>query len=411
MSNNPSHHTESPSQLTPPSRQAPPSQLNQLRLQAPPRIDPARRPHETIDLSSGPKKPVGGWTMWLTGLFFGLLGLAAIGVFVVLPDWVQNRQSAAELTEPEPAAAAIEAVSAEAAPTETLSPAAPPPTVPAPAGLLDDRPDPAQADDTSVVATTSPKSSAQPRRSAPRPAKRTSNTTIDPEFQAAMTQGLAALDQKDYAAARDAFSRAAALRPSASQSADGLARATQGLRLENIKTLRQQASDREAQEDWHAAAEQYRAVLAIDPTVQFAQDGHDRSRRRAELSDRLQNHITQPARLSSEAVLAEAKTLLDEARETEPSGAKLQRQFSQLGRLVESFSTPVQATFESDNLTEVVVYKVGRLGAFDRRTLDLRPGTYTVVGSRRGYRDVRQRLEIAPGVQPQPVAIRCEEKI
>ncbi len=64
-----------------------------------------------------------------------------------------------------------------------------------------------------------------------------------------------------------------------------------------------------------------------------------------------------------------------------------------------------------DQLTEVVVYKVGRLGTFERRDLDLRPGSYTVVGSRRGYRDVRRQLVIQPGVAPEPVAIRCQERI
>ena len=58
-----------------------------------------------------------------------------------------------------------------------------------------------------------------------------------------------------------------------------------------------------------------------------------------------------------------------------------------------------------------MVYKVGRLGTFTERALDLHPGTYTVVGTRRGYRDVRRQLVIEPGQKPAPLEVRCEEKI
>jgi len=46
----------------------------------------------------------------------------------------------------------------------------------------------------------------------------------------------------------------------------------------------------------------------------------------------------------------------------------------------------------SDNLTEVSVYRVGRLGRFTAQELLLRPGRYTVVGTREGYKDVRQEV-------------------
>ncbi len=362
--------------------------------------------------------------MWLTGLLFGLLAIAAIAVFAVLPDWVQSRQLAttAKPVQAEPApmdsmivepdwdqaapthTATIESASTKPTPTE---PALAEPVLTEPAATLPPE-EAASTADISTAEARSPRESVPTPRQASRPAAKQS---LDPEFQRAMTEGLAALDRQDYAAARDAFSRATNQQPTAPQSIDGLARAEQGLRLQNIETLRQEAIDLESREDWHAATERYRAVLAIDSTVKFAQDGHDRSHQRAELSDRLQSHIENPARLSSEAVLAEAKAQLDHATSINPAGPRLRRQMTELSTLVTGFSTPVQATFESDNLTDVVIYKVGRLGAFDRRTLDLRPGTYTVVGSRRGYRDVRQRLEITPGVAPQPLAIRCEEKI
>ena len=65
----------------------------------------------------------------------------------------------------------------------------------------------------------------------------------------------------------------------------------------------------------------------------------------------------------------------------------------------------------SDNVTDVFVYKVGRLGNFMRREISLRPGTYVVVGTRSGYRDVRLEFRVAPEIDMEPVIIQCEEPI
>ena len=54
---------------------------------------------------------------------------------------------------------------------------------------------------------------------------------------------------------------------------------------------------------------------------------------------------------------------------------------------------------------------MGQLGTFARKVLELRPGTYTVVGKRRGYRDVRRQLVVEPEGSPPPLVVRCEEEI
>jgi hypothetical protein len=43
--------------------------------------------------------------------------------------------------------------------------------------------------------------------------------------------------------------------------------------------------------------------------------------------------------------------------------------------------------------------------------LSLRPGTYTVVGTRDGYQDVRKQFTIKSGQKPARIAIQCEVKI
>jgi hypothetical protein len=89
----------------------------------------------------------------------------------------------------------------------------------------------------------------------------------------------------------------------------------------------------------------------------------------------------------------------------------LTRQVETVERLVAAAETPLRVALASDNVTDVTIYRVGRLGSFERKDVDLLPGRYTVVGVRPGYRDVRREITLLPGRDAPAVAIRCEEPI
>ena len=54
---------------------------------------------------------------------------------------------------------------------------------------------------------------------------------------------------------------------------------------------------------------------------------------------------------------------------------------------------------------------MGNLGSFTAKQMDLKPGKYTLVGTRQGYRDVRQEFTIEPGKKAPTIIVQCEEKI
>ncbi len=152
------------------------------------------------------------------------------------------------------------------------------------------------------------------------------------------------------------------------------------------------------------------AVLKIDPAIQFAVRGKRLSQERVMLEKRLNFYLERPSVLESDRHLQNATSLLEEVRKIEPKGTRLTSQIERLDQLVSTAKTPVRVTLESDNLTQVAVYKVGRLGRFTARDLDLRPGTYTVVGTRNGYKDVRQQIVVKPG-EEMHVTVVCKERI
>ena len=143
----------------------------------------------------------------------------------------------------------------------------------------------------------------------------------------------------------------------------------------------------------------------------FAQAGNRIATERADLDARLQGFLENPERMYSEPVQAAAQRALAQAAAIPDPGPRLRQQVGAVEKLLADAARPVRVVLESDNLTEIVLYKVGRLGAFERFQLELRPGTYTVVGTRKGFRDVRQQFTVRPGEPAGPYMVRCEEPI
>jgi len=84
---------------------------------------------------------------------------------------------------------------------------------------------------------------------------------------------------------------------------------------------------------------------------------------------------------------------------------------TELEALLQKANTPIAVTLRSDMETEVTLRKVARLGRFQQQELTLRPGTYTAVGTRNGYRDVRRTFIVSHDNAPPAVFIACTERI
>jgi tetratricopeptide (TPR) repeat protein len=240
---------------------------------------------------------------------------------------------------------------------------------------------------------------------------RVETAIVNRRYTSAMSEGYSALSEGRFDTAIAAFERAAGIRPGAPEPAEGVARAREDKRVAALADARLRAETLEAGENWREAASVYRSILGDDASVAFAQSGSRRASARADLDARLQGFLENPQRMFSEQVQAAARGALAEASAVQKPGPRLRRQVAETEKLLADAIRPVRVTLESDNLTEIVLYKVGRLGTFDRFQLELRPGTYTVVGTRKGFRDVRQQFTVRPGESAGPFTVRCEEPI
>ena len=230
-------------------------------------------------------------------------------------------------------------------------------------------------------------------------------------FASAMARGFAALGNNDSRGARDAFEAAGRIRPNSPEVADALRQAEQSDRTRSIAGSLEVAGAAESSERWGDALKAYKDILNLDPTVVAAKEGVTRVQPRAELNEQLEIYLTQPERLFSSPVRAAARQTLERAGAVANPGPVLTQQTAKLRDWLAKADVPVQVALQSDNLTHVTVFRVGALGAFEQRSLELAPGEYTVVGTRPGYRDVRREIMVVPGTPMPPVVIRCEDKI
>ncbi|WP_371373042.1 tetratricopeptide repeat protein [Thalassotalea aquiviva] len=233
----------------------------------------------------------------------------------------------------------------------------------------------------------------------------------DKAYSKAMSEGFRLLSQNQHAKAIAAFNTAQKIKPQQSDPAQAIAQARNRNKVSFIDFNLNQASEHENQERWQQALEHYQNILAKDDTIVAAKIGKIRTSARAKLDQELSQIIANPNRLTDESVFNHANVMYQEAQKIAQPGVKLTRQLNEINTLFAALKVPVALKIESDNKTQVRLYRVGHLGNFASKELTLEPGDYTLVGSRDGYRDVRKNITLMPKSQGNRVVIACVDKV
>jgi eukaryotic-like serine/threonine-protein kinase len=234
------------------------------------------------------------------------------------------------------------------------------------------------------------------------------------DYARAAGEGFAALGAGRLDEARADFERARTLRPDGPEAAEGLKRvdAASGAAAAHAHAApRGQAADLESQERWSEAASAYNTLLQHDGSLSYAQEGKSRAEARAQLDDSLRALLAHPEQLSSAEGRDRAATLLQAAEEEPAPGPVLRGQIAQLVSLVPALDRPVHLQLQSDSYTQVSIPNVGSFGSFARRDIELKPGHYTVYGTRDGYHDAQRDIIVRPGDPPQTITISCDQAL
>lgn len=241
--------------------------------------------------------------------------------------------------------------------------------------------------------------------------KRVDEKVQDLSFQDAMSRAITALDNGQIPVADKALEEAARLRPDDPSMVSARLRSKEMYKVQQLKSLQVKAEKLISEEDWEGVVSTYRTAIQIDDMVGFATIGLPEAEKRVQLDKLLKSIIGRPDRLQDDGPLREANQILKSAQRVENPGIILQSQIQTLSELVNNASTIVEVVFRSNSATEVEIYHVGRFRPFIERPIALKPGTYTVVGRRPGYKDVRLSITITADMKMPVFVIRCEEPI
>lgn len=228
-------------------------------------------------------------------------------------------------------------------------------------------------------------------------------------LSAQLSAGFAALGQRDFEAATHAFERALALDSGNSSALSGLQQVADRSVLARIDRLKAEATAHADAERWNEATAAYRNILALDANIGFAKAELEQARVQQQALAALAAIKADAEQLSADARYREALAALAQAKTLSRQGPILAAAIREADALLRYHGKPVAVVLRSDDATEVLLSNVGVLGHFSEKRLELRPGTYQLLGSRDGCRDVRTRIVVKPDMAP--IDIRCREAL
>ena len=229
------------------------------------------------------------------------------------------------------------------------------------------------------------------------------------DLQALLSEGFAALSAGRFDAARGAFNNALTVDPDNDMALGGLQQVAQENDLAIIRKYQAAGNAALGQEQWQAAQKSFRAILDMDNNIQFAKDGLSAAKEHQRIQTILTKISEQPQRLSTQSLFVEAQSIIAGADDLAHRGQTLNELITRGQRLLVLYKDPVDVTFLSDNATDIIVSNVGRLGRFETKILNLRPGQYTIRGSQSGCKDIYLSIEVIPGIDP--VDVSCTERL
>ena len=231
------------------------------------------------------------------------------------------------------------------------------------------------------------------------------------EFTKLINQGYSSLKLRQYGDARTAFKAAQKLLPNSDKPKQGLASIAQAIRNEKVSALAAEAQYFETDQDWDNAAKSYQQILTLSPNYKPALQGLERSNQHKEILIKLDKYINNKLRLGTEQVAREAEQFVQKIALVSNLGSRIEQRTVELKKLLRLAKQPISITLQSDNQTDIAIFKVGRFGKFEQRKVELKTGKYTIVGSRAGFRDVRKVITVTAEMSSKTIIVHCDEPI
>lgn len=234
---------------------------------------------------------------------------------------------------------------------------------------------------------------------------------IEERYEQIIVTGLNAYNQKKLISLEQAKDQAKALFPLRPQ--------TRNLE-EKVIDLKQQfafarflkAASQAIQEDrWQDANTAFQNAAALDAQHKEVQDGLDLSRTILGHHDKIAGYLKRADRLSNKTVLKDAQRAIQDAELYGAVSPLLKTQIQRLEKEIEDRNRLVEIIIISDNLTDIQVRGVGKIGKKQQYRIELKPGHYVFEGRREGYKVKSVPVTITTTDKSLEVKVIADERI
>ena len=231
------------------------------------------------------------------------------------------------------------------------------------------------------------------------------------QFQLSLSEGYALMKEQKFEEAEVSFRKSLSIVPDSKEGQQAIEELEIQRRIVLTKSLKYKALIAEVNEEWNNAESYYETILSLDPNIQEVKDSLLRVRQRIKLINQMISFIAKAEQLNDDKLFSQAQETLKQAEAILNKGPELIEQVSKMQQVLKVASIPLQVTLISDQKTNVVIYKKGDFGLFERQSVLLKPGIYTAKGMRIGYRDTTLRFKVDPNQSEQSFTVICREKI
>ncbi|MYD44817.1 MAG: hypothetical protein F4W92_00470 [Gammaproteobacteria bacterium] len=232
----------------------------------------------------------------------------------------------------------------------------------------------------------------------------------DTSFNSSMTAAYESIEAEEWFIAEQVLESALLIRPNSTVAQELLEEVLENKRLDHVDELVQKMADAMKTERWEDVLVSIEEVEKLDVNEEYdftivVEEVDELLALEAELIEYKDFDFStlNDSKRQDIQLLLDKTAHLNEFDRTQPIRQYLEDTFTQ-------YSTPVQVTIRSDNRTKLRIRPGKEIGSFRSKTLEVLPGTYEIVGTRRGFKQVTQKLEVKPDSEPIEIKVECRAR-
>ena len=233
----------------------------------------------------------------------------------------------------------------------------------------------------------------------------------DSRFDTLLAQANRAIEQGDYPAAAEFLNDAKSLKASSTELATISKKLASLVASQEQQKIENQVALFVSADEWQTVKLLANKGLASFPASPALLEAKQNAEAILDAEKSLSAYQRRPERLSDNNVRNLALKDIARAGSHAEKSAKLRAQISSLEQVIDNINQPRSVTITSDNDTYIKVLGVGLVGEVKTKTIQLKPGTYRIEGSREGYRSTIQEIVVSPSDTNLSVHVVCTEKV